>query len=331
MRPPRYPQNPLLTPLNAILRTEGNVRILRVLALTPAPVSAAELANRARIGRTSIYPLLDNLEKTGIIEFKGVGSQRQVEFRIQHPLGRALINLFREEHRRVDALMSALRGKFKRLSLTPVSAWVEGISDEASADSDLKLWVVADPKSVSSITRRLGDEIGHVEKTFGVHFDIRGMTRSELESSTATDKNRLGQAAVITGVPPVALLPTSKNRSSQAMTGDHSEHDMRSRRLGVAIAAKLKWDPSLIRAAKIHLNERMKTSSERERHELQEWSRILSALPAAQLRRLLEEDSERSTRLRQTLPALGLLTPREREAVLASKSDAEARAVVLGK
>jgi hypothetical protein len=49
----------------------------------------------------------------------------------------------------------------------------------------------------------------------------------------------------------------------------------------------------------------------------------------SRLRRFLVEPGERATRLRQTLPALDLLTPAERNAVLGSASDVEARAVVL--
>ncbi len=318
--------------MNAILGTEGNVRALRVLALTGAPITAGELARRARLGRTSIYPALETLEKTGIIEFTGIGSQRQVAFRKQHPLARTLISLFTAEEQRVNALLSAVRERFEKLSLRPASAWIEGISDpDGSRDFELKLWIVAEPKSVSHFTRAISEAIGDVEKMYGVNFDILGLTRSELESIAKKDAKQLEEAAVISGVPPTALLSKTKTSRSAPLTGSHSEHDARSRRLAVAIAAKLKRDPSLVGIASAHVNRRMKSASPGERHELQEWLRILASLPPAQLRKFLEDESERSRRLRQTLPALGLLTPAERDAVLASRTDAEARAAVVSK
>ena len=76
---------------------------------------------------------------------------------------------------------------------------------------------------------------------------------------------------------------------------------------------------------------RAKTASPQERRELLEWERILATMSPARLERLLVEPSERATRQRQSLPALALLTPAERCAVLASKTDDEARAAVQGK
>jgi hypothetical protein len=51
----------------------------------------------------------------------------------------------------------------------------------------------------------------------------------------------------------------------------------------------------------------------------------------SRLQRFLTEPSERATRLRQTLPLLDVLSPAERDAVLASTSDDEVRAIVSGK
>jgi hypothetical protein len=80
-----------------------------------------------------------------------------------------------------------------------------------------------------------------------------------------------------------------------------------------------------------HVRRREKNASPQEGRELREWERILVTMTPSRLRQLLVERTERATRLRQTLPALDLLTPAERDAVLASTSDAEVRAVVLGK
>jgi hypothetical protein len=51
-------------------------------------------------------------------------------------------------------------------------------------------------------------------------------------------------------------------------------------------------------------------------------------MPPARLRAFFVEDSERATRLRQSLPALNLLSAAERQAVLRSRTDEEVIAAV---
>src|SRR5918993_2012421 len=127
MRTPYRPENSLRAPLNRILGTETNVRLLRVLARANTPLSASELARRASLGRTSVYPALDALERTDIVEFTGVGAQRHVRLRAAHPLARAITGLFAAEAGRVDRLIAALRDAFKDMTPRPTSAWGEGL------------------------------------------------------------------------------------------------------------------------------------------------------------------------------------------------------------
>jgi hypothetical protein len=94
------------------------------------------------------------------------------------------------------------------------------------------------------------------------------------------------------------------------------------------IAAKIKRDPGLIPIAAEHVQRRVQKASHRERRELTEWIRILSTMSAARLQRFLLENSERAVRLRQTLPALNLLSPAEKEAIVRSETDRDAIAVV---
>jgi len=298
--------------------------------LTGNPVAAGELARRANLGRTTIYPALEGLERTGVVEFVGVGAQRQARFRKRHVLGRQLFELFVAEARRMEVVVADLREIFKQLDQQPIAAWLEAPNDEQSGDETVPLWIVADPRSVALITDSLSERITEVEKTLGVHFDIRGLTRSELEARAAADAGVLREATLLSGVPPTALIPTSGIEKGPLLKS-HAEHDVRGRRLAVAIAAKIKWDPSLVDVASRHVRKRMTKSSAGEQKELKEWIRVLETMPPAKLRQFLIGNDERSNRLRQTLPALGLLTPVERERVLASGSDEEARAAVLGR
>jgi sugar-specific transcriptional regulator TrmB len=329
--PPSKPQSALRFPFNAMLGTEANVRLLRALVLAETPLAAGELARRASLGRTSIYPALDSLESTGIVEFLGAGAQRQVNFRKAHPLANAIGSLFRAEAERVDGLVSALRRVVDSATPSPTSAWMDGLSlaEKDRFEDAISCYVVADPKLLPLVVDQLAHKLGAIERKFQVHIEVHGLTRSELESRPEIQLKELRDAILLGGTPPTALVPQA-NKSRGRAFESHEEHDVRARRLAVAIAAKLKWDPGLTRTARQHIARREKKASAQERRELQEWARILATMSASRLRRFLVEPGERATRLRQTLPALGLLTPAEREAVLASTSDTEARAAVLG-
>src|SRR6478752_7259079 len=97
MRPPKEHQNRLVHPLNEIFGTKANVRILRVLALQNTLLTAGELAKRAMLSRSSIYPPLHELERVGVVEFIGAGERKLVQLRGDYPLSRTLKELFRAE------------------------------------------------------------------------------------------------------------------------------------------------------------------------------------------------------------------------------------------
>lgn len=85
MRPPKEHQNRLVHPLNEIFGAEANVRLLRVLTLQNTSLTAGELAKRAMLGRTSIYPPLRELERAGVVEFIGAGARKLVQLRHSYP------------------------------------------------------------------------------------------------------------------------------------------------------------------------------------------------------------------------------------------------------
>ena len=333
MRTPRRPENSLRAPLNRILGTETNVRLLRALVRADTPLAAGELARRASLGRTSVYPALDALESTGVVEFTGTGAQRHIRFRTKHPLARALTGLFAAEAGRVEGLIAALRDAFKDMAPRPTSAWVEGLGGADVGEDTLRVFVLGNPKVLPRMTDYLGERAVSIEREFGVELEIRGVSRSELEAS-GRNTEALTQVILLDGVPPAALIASSSvgpRASAKRSVSSHADHDARARRLAVAVAAKLERDPGLVRVARRQVAERAKEASPQERRELQEWARVLSTMSPGRLQRFLVESSERATRLRQTLPALGLLTPAERNAVLASVSDEEARAAVSGR
>lgn len=326
MRPPKSRQSDVRHPLNAILGTEANVRLLRTLALHTGPFTTGELAKRAMLTRTSVYPALRALESAAIVEFMGVGSQKLVQLRERHPLAQPIRELFGAELARFTDLLEALRRLPSARRPGVVSMWIV----EAPAGSEsgvLTLHVVTGADALDDLVTALNTEVGELERTFDVAIAVRGLGRSEAKSVLSTSLATQDAVHLVAGIPPASLLEGNRPTPRQRLS-THADHDARARRLAVAIAAKLKADPGLAALAADRVKRRAQEASAGERQELAEWARLLDTLSPARLRAFLVEDSERATRLRQSLPALQLLSPAERDAVLRSENDADVLAIV---
>jgi len=331
MRPPKRLQSRILQPLNEILGTHANVRLIRALSLSSTPLTSGELARRADLGRTSIYPALRELEFVGIVEFVGAGAQRQLQLRERHPLAPGLKDLFRAEARRFDELTAALRELFVESPVRVLSAWVEDVTTAPRTADGVRLYFVATPEDKDALSDYLDERLPAVERAQDLHVVVTGLTRSELEALSRTQGSALDNPTLLEGVPPNGLLRPHRIGAAKPAPASHDEHDARARRLALAIALKIKRDPGLIVLAQSRLERRSQRASPRERRELREWLRALSTMSPARLRAFFIEDSERATRLRQSLPALNFLSAAERQAVLRSRTDREVVAAVTGR
>ena len=99
---------------------------------------------------------------------------------------------------------------------------------------------------------------------------------------------------------------------------DHTRLDERSLALHRLIARKLAANPALLDKARENLR-RWQKSSNSPSLAFAEWAQILTN-PVDQVAQLLEERSERATRLRQSSPFCGILTKTERRAIYESYS-----------
>ena len=115
MRPPKKQQSALKTPLNRILGTEANVRLLRAISLEPFPMSKSELGRLALLEAKSAHVAADRLLREGILKTVGRGLRQQVELENRHPLTRQIQGLFRAEQARVESLLEDLRKAVRQL------------------------------------------------------------------------------------------------------------------------------------------------------------------------------------------------------------------------
>jgi hypothetical protein len=94
----------------------------------------------------------------------------------------------------------------------------------------------------------------------------------------------------------------------------HEWIDQRSLALHEAVAARLEAQPQLLEVARANLKRWL---AARPAAALREWQRLLDSLPLPQLIQLLRSPEEEAARLRQSSPFAGILTPAERQAILA--------------
>jgi hypothetical protein len=96
---------------------------------------------------------------------------------------------------------------------------------------------------------------------------------------------------------------------------DHSLIDDRSLAFGLAIAARLRQDPSQVNHAKNNLKRWFEICSPQSRPALEEWWTALQG-PIDGVIQLLTGTDERAIRLRQSNPFAGILPEGERNAIL---------------
>ncbi|HEX6964670.1 MAG TPA: hypothetical protein VF166_02650 [Gemmatimonadaceae bacterium] len=177
MRPTARRQNRLRAPLNGLLATEANVRLLRVLTESHTPVTAGILARRAQLGRTSVYPALRALGETGIIDRMGEDAHRLVQLNERHPLTAAIRALFAAERASAESIIDRIREAASTITPPPAAVWVE--TDSAGSVVRARLLDRAD--RVEAATAQLRRALGPLERDAGITIDVSGASRAELE------------------------------------------------------------------------------------------------------------------------------------------------------
>jgi DNA-binding transcriptional ArsR family regulator len=332
MRPPVQRQSALRAPLNDVFGTEGAVRLLRVLTMESTPMSVGVLAKRTRLDRSAARRALGALVDSGLVDARGAGRAPHYTLRHTHPHSPAITALFEAEHRRAEAVLDGIKGAVRRLSPPPTAVWLEGAAaTEADEPGEpLLVRVVAPAPSLRETVDSLRQALGPLEQALDVPLELSGATPADLASRRELDRQwqlRLRDARSLGGLPPTAFLPrpsaTAHADRPEGRVRTHANLDERGLAIAEAIARRLRGDPTLVARALELVEHRLANASAHERHELEEWAQLLRTASPARLRRFLVDRGERATRLRQTLPFLGVLTPGEREALLADVAEAE--------
>ena len=311
MRPTAQRQSALQFPLNNILATEANVRVLRVLAGVTSAISAPELAKRAQLQRSTVHRTVRTLEETGIIEYVGIAPYNQIVLRDKSSLAKAVRQLFQSEQSRYDDLLVALKKAANTIAPPPIAVWIEGPVAEGNdrPGDPVTMTVVESSRSMGKSADKISELTLRIEQRFDVHVEIRVRTRADLDAIRDGEAEHLLNAVSLLGVPPGGLLKHYRELWMARNIKYHSSHDKRALDYGHAIAHAIAKDPTVLDQAKKFLARRWREASQAERKELIEWKRLLTKGSPAAVRKALTDSGERGTRLRQTIPFIGIFSP----------------------
>lgn len=309
MRPPAQGQNPLRTPLNQIFRSEGNVRVLRVLAFSEEPIARTTVARRAELNPSGVRRTLDRLGELGVVEAIGSGRNQSVRIREKHPLSEAIRSLFRTERKTYDRFREAVRDAVDRPDFPARAVWLE--SPEARPPGTVHLGMLVSPDGVGEATNALQSALEEAEQELATHFVVHAYTEADRLALTEDEEERLESVTLLFG-----WLPQEWRAQAGGPVASHQLLDERARRLAEEIADLLPNDPSLLDRAADWIDDRLEEVSPQEAKDLREWRRILGELSIQQIQALLREESERANRLRQSLPFVGILSAETRRRLL---------------
>jgi predicted nucleotidyltransferase len=211
MRPPSRPQSTLRRPLNTILGSEGNVRVLRELARHGGELGAADIAARAGLSPQHVRGVLAHLAGLALVDELGPGRTRLYRFRTVHPLARPIEALFEAEDDRFAALLSAIREAAAAVRPRPIAVWLYGSTARAedSPGSDVDVVVVAEEDLVGVVLDQMRELLRSVADELGVELALVGAAPGDVRRADAGDPWWVGvsrDAVPIAGPDPKTLL-----------------------------------------------------------------------------------------------------------------------------
>jgi hypothetical protein len=310
----------LRTPLNDILSTEVNVRVLRVLSSSQSPLGKSEVARRAALNPSGVRRSVADLVECGILEPVGVGRRQLVTMRGTHPLAPALKSLFESERDVFAQFLDSLRATVGQLQPPPDSAWIEGPAAQGNdrPRDTIVLGLLASARDVDAIARELDSRTIDIMGEYDVIIEVKRWTAADLATAPRPQWSHEEEVISLLGPPPISFVQQESwgvaDGSRRPRT--HRDLDRRALTLARVIADRLVEDPSLVSAARDLVVKRMRHATPRERKDLDEWQKLLERLSVQQLRNFLVHSGERATRLRQSLPFVEVLSKEERHSIL---------------
>lgn len=301
MRPISSAQSVLRNPLNELMGTEANVRLLRVLAdEVEGSLTPSDIAERAGLSVMGARKALQRLVDSGFVELVGGGRRQQYALRRSEPLMKLVISLFHAERQRYEELIGTLREESQHLSPPPRSAWIHSLPLQLG--EPLEVSVLGDSAHLSATTSDARQRFAQIEKKFDITIEVSGYTRADLPDLDCDS------ITLLAGVPPVT--PSAKTPPWRPQS--HRDLDERASDWSKALVSLIKDDSSLVRRARTYLDRLLKQNQGTANRDLNEWRNIMEQYPRHRLLRFLESSTPRACRLRQSSPFLAVLSSEEK-------------------
>lgn len=304
MRPIAVDQNVVQYPLNELLATPANVRLMRVLADEALePIGAADAAERAGLSPAGARRSLERLADTGFVRRIGGGHAKRYALRESGPVVSALRNLFRDENLRYLSLRTQIRKAIEQLPEIQ-AAWAGALPMGVGAPLQINL--LTDARSSTYLGEQLRSRLAGIEREFDLIIEIALFTRADLPDNLPEN---------------VDLLAGYHDTGRRTSDTTHAERDARTARYSEEIAKMIDRDPSLIKRASRYLDFLLEDEQGAAAHDLREWKELLGTHSPQRLKEFLVADSPRAIRLRQSSPFFAVLSPAERDQLMDKGGD----------
>jgi len=183
---PSQTQSHLRHPLTGLLGSAGNVRVLRALAADRAPQSAPQLAAAAGITPQGARGVLDALVRQRLVKAHGSGRTQLYVLNAAHPLASSLAQLFHDEQRRWDGLLTSIREVLERQGAAVSAAWLYGsvARGEDSFASDVDIALVVRSQAVAD---RIRAGLMSLEDAQQIRISVTALTTKEFAALAEDD------------------------------------------------------------------------------------------------------------------------------------------------
>ena len=189
MRRPSSPQSTLRYPLNAILASEGNVRVVRELFRHGGELSAPAIASRVGLTAKHVRQVAGSLVALTLVEEVGQGRYLLYRLRRAHALYTPLDTLFRAESERFEGMLRAIRNSVVHGGEKVRALWLYGSAargdDRPGSDVDLAL--VAEEDVLHGIVEQVRARLRASGEVLGLGFSVVGLTPADVLRLSAGD------------------------------------------------------------------------------------------------------------------------------------------------
>lgn len=212
MTRPVQPASFLRQPLDLILSSTGNVRVLRVLVGHGGALSVSRIAALTRMTTEGVRRVLGELERARVVRVLGERSARLFEACAEHPLVIGLDDLFRVEESRFHDIRKSVSAHACDGRI--VAVWLFGSaargSDGIDSDLDLVALIDAPAAEVDAIADVLRDALRDDERRLGFTASIIAVSvadlRGHITEQTALLADLRRDAVVLKGLPPDRMI-----------------------------------------------------------------------------------------------------------------------------